>query len=187
MGNLQDSNKRYIIIYGQPSAGKTRFFYQLLSNNEESELKLLTTFGVNYGEIKLDKIVLALFDINGYITNYNVCNMLCKSVLISGIIFIINMQEINKIDQTKDTLELILGNNYLPPNQILYIIYNKPSEVKEDDHSWIDEELLENKLELKKLKEKYKIKAYFTQILDVSSIRSDLLPKGLYELESLLL
>lgn len=187
MGGDQGKEKKNFLLYGLSGTGKTLFMYQTQSEENLCKSKekddadvIFPTIGVNYEELNLRKNKIGIFDISGVINNYSIVNLICKSVKISGIIFIFSLNEIDQINRAKDALEMVLGNNFLLPNQDLYVIYNKR---KKDNLYWVNTDLLDSRLNLQKLKEKYKLKSILSQIYDISTIRSESLPEGLYQLE----
>lgn len=178
MGLTQPSRKKFIIIYGLENSGKTLLQYQSqatknLTNKEASKSEFNPTIGINYEELALNNFLLGIFDVSGSLYQYNLVNIICKNIDISGIIFVISLSQLKDIKLAKEALERILGNNYLKPNQHLLIIYNKHTEdsLKDKENNWIDNELLDNKLEINKLKVKYQIKSITSQILDIKNIK----------------
>lgn len=192
MGNSKDNNINRCILYGLPKAGKTLFLYQLQSEHnlltkeggkgeDGKNFEFQKTLGINYEEVKLKKKKIGIFDISGDKRNINILNLICKAVEISGVIFIIAIEEIDEIEKTKEALEIVLGNNYLMKNPKLYIIYN----IKNDEnYHWISTELLDSRLEINKLKKKYGIKDFHSEKVDVSQIREGAPPEGLYLFEN---
>lgn len=186
MGSSHDNNKIRCILYGLPGAGKTLFLYQLKSqqglltkrggSSSDKEFTFCPTLGVNYEEIELNKERIGIFDISGEKNNYGILNFICKAVEISGVIFVMSLNEIDDIEKTKEALELVLGNNYLMKNPKLYLIYNTRND---EYYSWINKRLLDNKLEIDKIKNKYKLKDFYSEIVDVSRIKSTDKPNGL--------
>lgn len=187
MGASQDNSKKRCILYGLPGSGKTLFLFQLSSeqrlstkeggeSGNDTNFEFLQTLGINYEEVSLNKKKIGIFDISGEKSSYTLLNLICKNVEISGVIFVMSLKDLEKIDQVQEALEVVLGNNYLMPEPKLYIIYNNHND---ESYSWLSVELLDSKLEIEKLNKKYKVKDYHSEILDVSEVRGNKIPSGL--------
>ena len=77
------------------------------------------------------------------------------------------------IENEKDTLERILGNNFINPGIGLLVIYNKKN--VGDRLDWIasgsKNDVIDNMIGLPKLKEKYKLKGYVSFTIDLSEMK----------------
>lgn len=187
MGASQKNSKKRCILYGLPGSGKTLFLFQLSSEQrlltkEGGELdkdgffEFFPTLGINYEEITIKTEKVGIFDISGEKSSYNLLNLICKNVEISGVIFVMSLNDIDNIDKVKGALEMVLGNNYLMPEPKLYVIYNT---YEDEYYSWITKDLLDNKLEIEKINKKYKIKDFHSEILNISNVRENDKPNGL--------
>lgn len=169
MGALNTSKLKYALLYGEPSSGKTLFQYQLQSSINIKPDKIQSTYGISYEVISIGDIDLGIFDLSGSLNQYDVVKLVTRMVDISGIIFIVSLTTLNHIDKSKDSLERILGNNFLNPGLCLYVIYNKKD--ISDRLDWMDTNLLDNRLGIPKMMKKYKLKVVESQILDISKVR----------------
>lgn len=181
MGSLNVSSKKNFLLYGLSGSGKTLLLYQMHSEQQIAKnVNLCHTVGINYEEITLKHTKLGIFDLSGSNSNHNLLNLICKSVEIHGIIFVMKISDMDRIQEAKDALETVLGNNYLMPNPCLFIIYNKN---KNDNYNWVNSELLDSKLGIEKLTQKYGLRKPVSQIVDISQVKSENPPEGLYQLE----
>ena len=177
MGGLNTSKTKYVLLYGEPDSGKTLFQYQLQSNINLNTEEIKSTFGISYETLSIGDCELGMFDLSGSIKQYDIVKIVTKFVDISGIIFIVSLTTLDRIDESKDSLERILGNNFLSSGQCLYVIYNKKD--LGDKLDWMDANLLDNRLGIPKMKKKYKLKSVESQIIDINKIKS-------YNLEGLI-
>ena len=181
-GIVQKGILKNIILYGEKGAGKTLFLYQLQSEMNLEKDKIKSTFGVNYEIYSVREVNLGIFDLSGDIQQYTLTNMITKAVDIHGIIFIVSLDNIDLLDESRDSLERIIGNNFINSPPSVYIIFNKKKNLERLD--WIDNELLESRLGIPKLKKIYKIEVV-SQICDISEIRNDGID-GFYKFKELL-
>lgn len=186
-GNLMGIGKnkihKNVLLYGNSSVGKTLFQYQLQSNMTLDKKKIKETYGISYEVFVAGDVNLGIFDVSGDLQQYKIVNVITKNIEIHGIIYVFSLDQLDKIEEAKQTLERIVGNNYLENNLSLFIIYNK----KEDEErlDWIDTDLLDNRLGVPKLKKKYKLKGSVSQIFDISKIRNDGI-EGLFKFKEIL-
>ena len=181
MGTLNTSNKKYILLYGEPKAGKTLFQYQLQTNMSFDTSKIEATYGISYEEYSIKDTDFGIFDLSGSLKQYKMTNVVTKFVDVAGIIFILSMKDIDKIDEARESLERILSNNYLNLNLCLFVLYNKKS--TEEKLDWMDKELLDNRLGLKKAVKKFKLKSYISTILNIKESKNEII-ECLYKFES---
>lgn len=178
MGNFNHSKTKYVLLYGLPGAGKTLFQYQLQSGLPLEKEKLKQTYGVSFEVVSMSDIELGIFDVSGSLKQYGIVDIIMKSVDIEGIIFIVNLEQLEKIDEASDALEMIIGNNFIKSSKCcLLVLYNKKD--LGDKIDWMEPDLLDNRLGIWKLKKKYELKSVHSEIIDISTIRID----GIEELE----
>ena len=186
-GNLINIGKnkihKNILLYGNTNVGKTLFQYQLQSNMKLDQKKLKETYGISYEVFVAEDVDLGIFDISGDLQQYKIANVITKNIEIHGIIYVFSLDQLDKIEEAKQALERIIGNNYLENNLCLFILYNKKNE--EERLDWIDSDLLDNKLGVPKLKKKYKLKGTVSQIFDISKVRNDGI-EGLFKFKEIL-
>ena len=113
MGGLNTSKTKYVLLYGEPDSGKTLFQYQLQSNINLNTEEIKSTYGISYETLSIGDCELGMFDLSGSIKQYDIVKIVTKFVDISGIIFIVSLTTLDRIDESKDSLERILGNNFL--------------------------------------------------------------------------
>ena len=140
-----------------------------------------STYGISYEEYSIKDTDLGIFDLSGSLKQYKMTNVVTKFVDISGIIFILSMKDIDKIDEARESLERVLSNNYLNLNLCLFVLYNKKS--TEEKLDWMDKELLDNRLGLKKVVKKFKLKSYISKILNIKESKNEII-ECLYKFES---
>lgn len=162
MGSIKSKSK-YVLVYGRKNAGKSLFIYNLHTNITIQDIK--STEGFNYEEILIKDINLGVFDISGDIKQYELINILTKNVDLSGFIYVVNLENIDEIDKNKYYLELLYSNAYIKKGLPLFVIYNLKQYLNET-LAWANTDLLDTRLGLKKLKNKYNIKAIFSCIHD---------------------
>lgn len=172
MGNFNQSKTKYVLLYGLPGAGKTLFQYQLQSGLPLDKDKFKETYGVSFEIISMSDIDLGIFDVSGSLKQYGIVDIIMKSVDIEGIIFIVNLEELEKIDEASDALERIIGNNFVRSSKIcLLVLYNKKD--LGDRIDWMDCDLLDSRLGIAKMKKKYDLKSVHSEILDINTVRID--------------
>ncbi|MCQ2819937.1 MAG: ADP-ribosylation factor-like protein [archaeon] len=178
-----ESNLKYVLLYGEEGAGKTLFEYKLQQNNEFDYSIIQSTYGISFEKLSVKDLHLGMFDLSGSKKQYDIVNILTKYVNIEGIIFIISLENLEKIEEAKDCLERILGNNFINPGLALFVIYNKKG--TGDRLDWMGSEMnndiLDNRLGLEKLKKKYKLKNYVSFTIDISEMKKTDLEKPLAE------
>lgn len=182
MGTSQ-SNVKNILLFGDKDSGKTLMLYQMQSNIKlESEL-IKPTYGFNYEEISVNNVQIGIFDLSGDLKQYELVNIITKSVDICGIIFVVAMDKLDELDKSRELLDIILGNNYINDRLSLLIIYNKKN--VGERLNWMDESTLDHRMNVHKLKKKYNIVSFHSRIIDVSdSLKPDDLEKLLVNLHN---
>lgn len=167
---------KYVILYGPSGVGKTFMLYSTQARFNNVLTNLSPTEGINYEEIKLSKakVTLGVFDISGDLKQYNLVNIVLKSVRVEGIIFLIPLEKMEQISEYKAELLRVLNNKYLDDDNLaLLVIYNIKTEMKEK-LGWIDKSVLDNKLNLKNLIENNFPNVVFdSKIADVNSVVID--------------
>jgi len=172
MGGIKSKGpKKYVLLYGPKDAGKSLalYFTQARFDNSIIKEKIWPTVGVNYEEVELGaNIDLGIFDVSGDIMQYDLVNIICKSVEISGIIFVVPGEKIDMFDTYKEQLKLILNNKYLDNGTIyLMILYN----LKSDDSEklkWIETQTFDAKLKPKHIAKMLPEKNIISRIVDVN-------------------
>lgn len=186
MGNLNQSDKKYALLYGEEESGKTLFLYKLRQSNNFDCKIIESTYGVSYEEISKNGFNIGLFDVSGSKKQYDVVNIVTKAVNVKGIIFIIKLDNIDNIDDSKDCLERILGNNYINPGLGLFVIFNKTDDIGEK-LDWMNKDTLDNRLGLPKLAKKYNLKKYASTIMNISQISVEELNHHLFDIHKTLI
>lgn len=167
MGAIQ-SKKKYVILYGSLGCGKTTLLYSQKSTLKFSD-SIKPTEGINYEELNIENQIMGIFEVSGDCMQYELVNIISSNVYISGIIYVVPLNQVEKIKDFKDQLALILCNNNIEENNIsLIVIYNIKNSDKER-LSWLSLDALDECMELKKFKNNYKLKGYFSLIYDCSS------------------
>lgn len=164
MGAIKSKNK-YVLLFGDSGSGKTLTLYSMQSSLNINE-NLLPTEGFNYEEIKVKDTALGIFDISGDMKQYEIANIVTKCVNISGIIFVIPLDKIEQIDKSKELLKLMLANNFLRPKISLLVIYNMKNSLAEK-FLWMNESLLNSRIDLDRIKETYNISYIYSCITDI--------------------
>jgi predicted translin family RNA/ssDNA-binding protein len=166
---------KYVLLYGPTGVGKTFMLYSTQAKFNNVISNLTSTEGVNYEEININKAKysLGVFDISGDLKQHNLVNILMKSIRIEGIIFLVPIEKIEQYPEFKSELIRVLNNKHLDSdNLVLMVIYNIKSELK-DKLNWIDEGVLDNKLNLKKIKEDFPNIKIKSKIADINSTVTD--------------
>lgn len=184
MGNINDSKIKYVLLYGEENSGKTLFQYRLQQLYQFNSNVIKPTFGVSYEVLPLNGIELGIFDLSGSQKQYNLVNIVTKAVNIEGIIFIVSIQNLDNIDQSRDALERILGNNFIDPGIALLVIYNKRGTGEKFD--WMTTEMLDNRLNLPKLAARYNVKQHISFVIDIDKMKKEELERPLNEFQSAL-
>jgi GTPase SAR1 family protein len=170
--NLKKSTPiKYVLLYGPSGVGKTFMLYSTQSKFNNVLSNIIPTEGVNYEEIIINKsnISLGVFDVSGDLKQYNLVNIIMKSVRIEGIIFLVPIEKIEKYSEYKSELIRVLNNKHLDSdNLVVMVIYNIKSESKEK-LSWLGKDVLDNKLNFKKIKNDFPNIKIYSQIIDVNS------------------
>ena len=159
------SDTKYLIIFGDKESGKTLMQYQLQSSIKLDSTKIKPTYGFNYEEVSLTDFTLGIFDASGDLSQYGIIDIITKCINIEGIIFMVALDKLQELDKAKQLLKTILSNNFLKENISLMVIYNKKG--FGDRLDWIKEDLLDSRLNLDKLKERYKLACVQSKTLDV--------------------
>jgi len=159
-----NSQTKYVLLYGEEGVGKTLLQYCIQSNLSDFD-KIEETKGVNYEEVEVKGVNLGIFDCSGNIIQYEIVDIITKCVAIEIIIFIISLEKIDELNKAKDRLKMIINNKHLSKGISLLVIYNKKSNMA--DKFWMDENLLDDRMSLKKIAEKYKLKYVKSIISDV--------------------
>ena len=136
--------------------------------------KMEPTEGFNYEEIQVsrDLTPIGVFDISGDLMQYDVVNIVCKSVDITGLIFIVPADKFDMYDFYQQHLKLILNNKNLNLDSLnVMIIFNLKNELKEK-LGWININVLINKLGLKKIFNSNPVNSQKSYILDVNNVLS---------------
>ena len=183
MGIGKNKIHKNILLYGNTGVGKTLFEYQLQSNMSLDKKKIKETYGISYEVFVARDVNLGIFDLSGDVQQYNIVNVITKNIEIHGIIYVFSLDQLDKIEEAKQSLERIIGNNFLDNNLSLFMLYNKKD--VEERLDWIDTDLLDNRLGVPKLKKKYNLKGTISQIFDISKIRNDGI-EGLFKFKELL-
>lgn len=171
MGGIQ-STKKYVLLYGPKGSGKSTLLY-----NQNSTIRLFEpiepTKGINYEELLIDNQLLGVFEVAGDLQQSHLISIVANSVNIEGIVFVVNISDIQNIDLAKSQLKYVLANPNLEELTInLFVIYN----LRESDRerfSWMSINSLDETLGLKKLKTTYRLKSVFSAIYDCSSNNSE--------------
>ena len=89
---------------------------------------------------------------------YSIVNIICKSVKISGILYVVNLDHIEnfKMKESEEMLRLLLSNNYLSDNLSLFVIYNRSSEKKEM-YEWMTKELMDSQINIDKIERDFQL------------------------------
>lgn len=167
MGGIQ-SNKKYVLLYGPEGSGKSALLY-----SQNSTIRLFEpiepTKGINYEELKIFNHRIGVFEVSGNLQQSNLLDIVTHSVLIQGIIFVVNINEIENIDFAKMQLKIVLSNTNLPEDIVhLFIVYNLRSSERER-YSWMNTSALDDGLGVKKLKNTYHLKSVSSCIYDCST------------------
>lgn len=172
MGAIQ-SRKKYVILYGPIGSGKSTLLYSQKSTTRLFQ-PMEPTKGINYEEVEIDNQSIGVFEISGELKQYNLVNVVTSSVDISGIIFLVPLYELDKLSQAKSQLKLILGNQFFEEDSInLLIIYNMKSSDRER-LSWISNDTLDERMELRVIQERFRLKSIQSIIYDCSSNNTDI-------------
>ena len=174
MGAIKSKNKKYVILYGPPECGKTFMLYNSQARFNNVLGKMEPTEGFNYEEIQVsrDLTPIGVFDISGDLMQYDVVNIVCKSVDITGLIFIVPADKFDMYDFYQQHLKLILNNKNLNLDSLnVMIIFNLKNELKEK-LGWININVLINKLGLKKIFNSNPVNSQKSYILDVNNVLS---------------
>ncbi|EAX93035.1 small GTP-binding protein, putative [Trichomonas vaginalis G3] len=127
-------------MVGLDGSGKTTILYQLkLGKNITS----LQTTGFNLEQFRFGSFKLKIFDIGGFQTIW-------KHFLydIKGLIFVVDCSDLNRIEEAKEKLHNILGEDELK-DTVLLVFANKqdlPSSLRSDD--------LQSRLNLRDIKDR---------------------------------
>lgn len=165
MGAIKSKTK-YVLLYGDKESGKTLMQYNLQSSLNVFE-KLEPTEGFNYEEINLKNTIVGMFDVSGDLKQYEIVNIINKCVNITGVIYMVSLNKIEELDKSKAMLKLILCNKHLKENVSLLVVYNLHNKLR-DQLSWMTTELLDNRMKLNKMKEKFNLNFISSCISDVS-------------------
>lgn len=173
MGGIQ-SSKKYVLLYGPKGSGKSTLLY-----NQNSTIKLFEpiepTKGVNYEELSINHNVLGVFEVSGDLKQSHLISIVSNSVNVSGIIYVVDIQDIENLDMAKAQLKLLLANPNLEEYTInLFVIYNIRNNDRER-FSWMGLTSLDDGLGLKKIKEKYHLKSVSSTIYDCSINNNDVI------------
>jgi hypothetical protein len=164
--NLKINSKtRYVVLYGEKEVGKTLMQYCLQSNfNDFSNIQ--PTKGCNYEEIDLKGTTMGMFDISGDQMQYEMVDIITKCCDIEGVIFMVSLDDIARLDKAKDRLKIILNNKNIKTGISLLIIFNYRSSVSEK--FWFNEKHLNERMSLEKYKTEYNLKYAKSIMCDVN-------------------
>lgn len=173
MGGIKSKGpNKYVLLYGPKGVGKSYMLYSSQARFNNVLSKLEATEGLNFEEIEISggKVTLGVFDVSGDIIQYDIINIICKSVEISGLIFMIPVEKLDMYDVYKEQLSLILNNKYLETDNLnLLVLYNLKAELK-GKLGWIDENVLDTKIRLKKIFDGLVSNGkYLSRIVDVNN------------------
>lgn len=177
MGGIKSKQpKKYVLLYGPKEAGKTLALYSMQANfNNFFKDKFSPTEGVNYEEIELSgsRVSLGIFDVSGDLMQYDLVNVICKSVDINGLIFIVPCDRLDSMDVYREQLKLILNNKHLDTDNFkVLILYNKRDDDL-DKLKWIEQNTLDEKLKTKLIFNKYAKGKWISKIVDVNNALKD--------------
>lgn len=162
------SKSKYVLLYGLKGSGKTLMQYSMQSSLKNFD-QIKPTEGYNYEEVSIENLNLGIFDVSGDPQQYEVVNIITKCISFSGIIFMVPLDNLENLDKSRDLLRLVMGNNYIREGIALLIIYNYRSDIKEK-LNWMTEELLDSRMNLTKLKEKFRLDYVQSCMIDVSNL-----------------
>ena len=154
---------KYVLLYGVSNAGKTLLLYNMQSSFESIK-SIQPTKGYNYEEET--KNSLGIFDVSGDPEQYEVVEIILKSIDISGIIFVVPLDNLTEFDKSKHLLQLVLANSYMTPDLPLFIIYNE----KSDNLNWKEVESLDSILFPEINRTKLKISKLITLKLNIGKL-----------------
>jgi len=117
---------------------------------------LKPTEGFNYEVKKIGNTNVGIFDVSGDPTQYDVINIITKSVNISGIIFMVKINKLDKLKEAQQALHLLFSSKYLNKGLKLFVIYNRPNEEKES-YDWMTQQLFDNLMKLEVLKNTFNV------------------------------
>ncbi len=177
MGGIKSKQpKKYVLLYGPKEVGKTLALYSTQARfNNILKDKVYPTEGVNYEEVELSgaKNCLGIFDVSGDLIQYDLVNIICKSVEISGLIFIVPGDKLDLMDVYREQLKLILNNKFLDTNNFnVLILYNMKAE-DIDKLKWIEQTTLDEKLKAKQTFSMYANGNLVSKIVDVNNAMTD--------------
>lgn len=104
---------------------------------------------------------------------YDVLNIITKAVQIDGIIFMVSLDQLDQLKQSKETLKMLFANRYLPKKLSLFVLYNRSSENKEK-YEWMSLELFNNQLGVDDIKEKFSLKYFGSCFHDCNLVENTL-------------
>ena len=134
------------------------------------------TKGINFECITMNSLELNIFEVSGDQAQYNILNIVTKNVDIKAIIFVIDLDQASKMEDSKQLLEKMLGNQYLDIGLSLFIVYNLREKSKEN-LKWLTKDILDSKLRLEKIQEKWALKYIGSCIYDCSVSNGDIVKK----------
>lgn len=178
MGGIKSKQPRkYVLLYGPKEVGKTLALYSTQARfNNILKDKISPTEGVNYEEVELSgsRYCLGIFDVSGDLMQYDLVNIICKSVEISGLIFVVPGEKLELMDVYGEQLKLILNNKYLDTsnNFKVLILYNMKTEDIEK-LKWIDLKTLDEKLKVYNICREYADGNFLSKIVDVNNAMQD--------------
>ena len=133
------------------------------------------TEGFNYEVKKIGNTNVGIFDVSGDPTQYDVINIITKSVNISGIIFMVRINnQLDKLKEAQQALHLLFSNKYLNKGLKLFVIYNRSNDEKES-YDWMTQQLFDNQMKLEVLKNTFDVE-YNSAFHDCFQVESLLSP-----------
>jgi len=163
MGGTQ-SEVKYVLLYGLKGCGKTLMLYNLHAkikifetDNKNKSSGPAPTEGFNYEEKKIGNYKLGIFDVSGDPMQYDILSIITRSVNISGIIFMVSLDQLDELKEAQQALKLLLSNEFFTKKLSLFVLYNRSSENKES-WEWMSKELFNKQMKLDYIQENFKIK-----------------------------
>ncbi len=133
---INKKETKYVLIYGVKGCGKTLLQYNMQTCFKVEKNDIKPTQGYNYEERTLSNVTLGIFDVSGDPHQYEIVDIVLKSVEIRGIIFVVPLENLEELDKSKLLLKQVISNNNLEKDIPILIVFNE-RKLKEN-LDWMD-------------------------------------------------